>query len=283
MTAKSDSPPDKSLRQLLLDVRHELGERMGYAESVAILERIDAALAVPPTAPKGSDAALIAKLEGAEPIESPQQHFVLVPITLAERDNIVATLKLWWWPAAQRNQTSAPSSIAATGETPRTDAISNSVWSGTNATDLQAYNAMSDHARQLERELAVCYEHIQRDDKEILSLHARLAAHRPPIAALVPAEPTYEMKVAGSEEGVRQEAAGERDAELIYRAMVAAAPPSPLAAPQVGVPYLHNGGDGVDGHYCIGRKHQGGYLEFWNKGKWCSAGEVFLLDGPSVS
>lgn len=36
-----------------------------------------------------------------------------------------------------------------------------------------------------------------------------------------------------------------------------------------------NGGDGVNGHYCIGRKHADGYWEFYNKGKWLSAGQVF--------
>lgn len=47
----------------------------------------------------------------------------------------------------------------------------------------------------------------------------------------------------------------------------------------VRLPYLHNRGDGVDGHYCIARKHTDGYHEFWNESsqKWCSAGTVFNL------
>lgn len=44
-------------------------------------------------------------------------------------------------------------------------------------------------------------------------------------------------------------------------------------------PYLHNRGDGVDGHYCIGRRRKDGFHEFWNEQlqKWCSAGTVFNL------
>jgi hypothetical protein len=36
--------------------------------------------------------------------------------------------------------------------------------------------------------------------------------------------------------------------------------------------------DGVKGHYCIGRKMEPKsiYWEFYNKGKWCSAGDVFV-------
>jgi hypothetical protein len=35
--------------------------------------------------------------------------------------------------------------------------------------------------------------------------------------------------------------------------------------------------DGVAGHFCIGRKiGKSIYWEFYNKGKWCSAGEVFI-------
>ena len=30
-------------------------------------------------------------------------------------------------------------------------------------------------------------------------------------------------------------------------------------------PYLHNRGDGVDGHYCIGRRRKDGFHEFWNE------------------
>jgi hypothetical protein len=41
-------------------------------------------------------------------------------------------------------------------------------------------------------------------------------------------------------------------------------------------------GDGVRGHYCIGRLHASGrYWEYYNKGKWTSAGDVFL-DGRLV-
>lgn len=45
-------------------------------------------------------------------------------------------------------------------------------------------------------------------------------------------------------------------------------------------PTLLNRGDGVDGHYCIGRRIDvsGSYScwEFWNEGRWLSAGEVFV-------
>jgi hypothetical protein len=45
-------------------------------------------------------------------------------------------------------------------------------------------------------------------------------------------------------------------------------------------PKLRDRGDGVKGHYCIGRQVNDGdgflYWEFYNKGKWCSAGEVFI-------
>ena len=45
------------------------------------------------------------------------------------------------------------------------------------------------------------------------------------------------------------------------------------------VTYLHNRGDGVDGHYCIGRNTVKGYSEFWDdkQQKWGSAGSVFEL------
>jgi len=44
---------------------------------------------------------------------------------------------------------------------------------------------------------------------------------------------------------------------------------------------LANYADGVEGHYCIGRKIKENeiYYEFYNrrfKGEWCSAGEVFI-------
>lgn len=38
-------------------------------------------------------------------------------------------------------------------------------------------------------------------------------------------------------------------------------------------------GDGVDGHFCIGRKAHGkDYWEFWNEDmeSWCSAGTVYF-------
>lgn len=62
----------------------------------------------------GSDKKLIAKLEGAEPIDSPQQSYILTPITLSERDQIVAALKLWWWPATQRT-----GAVSASGKLPK--------------------------------------------------------------------------------------------------------------------------------------------------------------------
>ena len=36
--------------------------------------------------------------------------------------------------------------------------------------------------------------------------------------------------------------------------------------------------DGVRDHYCIGRKiaPRSIYWEYYNKGKWCSVGEVFV-------
>lgn len=45
-----------------------------------------------------------------------------------------------------------------------------------------------------------------------------------------------------------------------------------------GVPHLRNRADGVNGHYCIGRKSpRGNFYEFWNNGEWTSAGQVFDL------
>jgi len=50
------------------------------------------------------------------------------------------------------------------------------------------------------------------------------------------------------------------------------------------IPHLSNRGDGVDGHYCISRKHAGGYYEFWNDDskKWGSAGTVFNLGKAAI-
>ncbi len=39
---------------------------------------------------------------------------------------------------------------------------------------------------------------------------------------------------------------------------------------------LANRADGVKGHYCIGRTVNGKYYEYYNKGKWCSAGQLFI-------
>jgi hypothetical protein len=41
---------------------------------------------------------------------------------------------------------------------------------------------------------------------------------------------------------------------------------------------LCNRADGVNGHFCIDRpiRPDEPYYEFYNKGKWCSAGEVFI-------
>ena len=52
-----------------------------------------------------------------------------------------------------------------------------------------------------------------------------------------------------------------------------------LSEVAVGKPYLKNRGDGVDGHYCIARKHRDGYHEFWNDRTkvWCSTGSVLEL------
>lgn len=43
-------------------------------------------------------------------------------------------------------------------------------------------------------------------------------------------------------------------------------------------PTLLDRGDGVRDHFCIGRLIKPGeiYWEFWNKGRWTSAGEVFV-------
>lgn len=40
---------------------------------------------------------------------------------------------------------------------------------------------------------------------------------------------------------------------------------------------LFNRADGVNGHFCIGRKinESKNFYEFYNKGKWLSAGELF--------
>lgn len=46
--------------------------------------------------------------------------------------------------------------------------------------------------------------------------------------------------------------------------------------PEPWVVKLYDGGDGVKGHYCIGRWNPAGYHEFWFKDKFCSAGEVFV-------
>jgi len=78
---------------------------------------------------------------------------------------------------------SAPSSIAATGEAPRILSRFDIKDNGELIERKNGEWCSADDVSELERELAVCYEHIQRDDKEILSLHARLAAQRPPIAA----------------------------------------------------------------------------------------------------
>lgn len=41
--------------------------------------------------------------------------------------------------------------------------------------------------------------------------------------------------------------------------------------------YLCNYADGAEGHFCIGRSvYESNYWEYYNKGKWCSAGEVFI-------
>lgn len=35
--------------------------------------------------------------------------------------------------------------------------------------------------------------------------------------------------------------------------------------------------DGVSGHFCIGRYNEAGkFWEFYNNGKWCSAGHVYV-------
>lgn len=70
----------------------------------------------------------------------------------------------------------------------------------------------------------------------------------------------------------------------IYKAMIAAAPTEPIAPADAEepkenyVPFLDNYADGCDGHYCIARRHPDGYYEFYNKGKWVSAAQVFILE-----
>lgn len=55
--------------------------------------------------------------------------------------------------------------------------------------------------------------------------------------------------------------------------------PSPPPEQEHGYwPTLVDRGDGVKGHYCIGRLVKPGepYWEYWSKGEWSSAGEVFI-------
>jgi hypothetical protein len=43
------------------------------------------------------------------------------------------------------------------------------------------------------------------------------------------------------------------------------------------MPRLINRGDGVNGHYCIGRSRDGVFYEFWSDREgWCSAGMVYI-------
>ena len=44
-------------------------------------------------------------------------------------------------------------------------------------------------------------------------------------------------------------------------------------------PYLKNYADAVDGHYCIARKRDDGYTEYWDvrNSKWASFGCLFDL------
>ena len=48
-------------------------------------------------------------------------------------------------------------------------------------------------------------------------------------------------------------------------------------------PYIQDRADGCRDHFCIARKvyaeesqYRASYHEFYNKGQWCSAGEVFI-------
>ena len=90
---------------------HKIGmsirDDMTYIAKVAMRWKPSSEPVSPLAAPKGSDKALIEKLESAVPMESPQKPCILVPLTLSERDSIVAALKLWWWPATQRSETAA--------------------------------------------------------------------------------------------------------------------------------------------------------------------------------
>lgn len=44
-------------------------------------------------------------------------------------------------------------------------------------------------------------------------------------------------------------------------------------------PYLANYADGVSGHYCIARKNNKGFTEYFNikESKWCSAGTALKI------
>ncbi len=40
---------------------------------------------------------------------------------------------------------------------------------------------------------------------------------------------------------------------------------------------LFDRADGVKGHFCISRYNSdGNFIEFYNRGMWCSAGELFI-------
>lgn len=67
-------------------------------------------------------------------------------------------------------------------------------------------------------------------------------------------------------------------ASIIRDAIFDAAEKAHTTPPAGYWPTLVDHGDGVKGHYCIGRKMDMDkpYWEFWNKGAWVSAGEVFI-------
>lgn len=50
--------------------------------------------------------------------------------------------------------------------------------------------------------------------------------------------------------------------------------------------FICNRADGVDGHYCIGRhsvEHGPPWIEFYDKGEWKSAGQLFFGFPPLPS
>lgn len=69
---------------------------------------------------------------------------------------------------------------------------------------------------------------------------------------------------------------------LDIRQRISRAVPAPPIPVEAAGPYLVNHADGVDGSYCIARRvpDNPAFEEYWHKGKWAGAGEVFKLHAP---